>query len=181
VSKDFTPTTDQVREGYASDPEAEYRDPIGYPAYEQGLRRAFDRWLTAHDLEVTAQPNREADDLREWITKFSQEMPEESYFSHNIDGSEEEEILQFIQLMTGWYMTVMQASEAVDYETDLTYNMRFMLNPEMQTFERVSDEGNIWHTCAACLGPIRFNAAPTGSWWSHAEHPHDGHDAELHG
>lgn len=49
---DYTPTTDEVRDGYATDPESEYYDPIGYPAYARGLRRAFDRWLAAHDREV---------------------------------------------------------------------------------------------------------------------------------
>lgn len=121
----------------------------------------------------------EAMELRKWIENYSSAMPEESWFSHNIDGSEEEEILQFIELTTEWYMTVMHASAEVDYEPTLTYNMRFMFNPEIQEFKRISDEGNIWHTCSVCKGPIRYNDAPTGGWWSHAEHPHDDHDAEI--
>jgi flavin-dependent dehydrogenase len=55
AEKAFTPTTEQVRYGYAMDPEGEYRDPIGYPAYERGLRRAFDRWLAARIREAKAE------------------------------------------------------------------------------------------------------------------------------
>lgn len=51
---EFTPRTDQVREAFAYDPEAEYRDPIGYPAMLNENRRVFDRWLAAHDAEVRA-------------------------------------------------------------------------------------------------------------------------------
>ena len=45
MSDQWTPSTEQVRRGYATDPESEYRDPIGYPAYEKELGRAFNRWL----------------------------------------------------------------------------------------------------------------------------------------
>lgn len=122
------------------------------------------------------------DEFKTWIEKYSDAMPGEEWFSHNIDGSEEEEIFQFIQLMTDWYMTVMKATDDSELElneVDLMYNTRFQFNPETQEFTRVSDEGNIWHTCAVCKGPIRYNDAPTGGWWSHAEHPHDDHDAEI--
>ena len=51
---EFTPTTEQVRSAYAHDPEAEYRDPIGFPAMQRENLRAFDRWLAAHDAEVRA-------------------------------------------------------------------------------------------------------------------------------
>ena len=49
---EFTPTTEQVRSAYAHDPEAEYRDPVGFPAMQRENLRAFDRWLAAHDAEV---------------------------------------------------------------------------------------------------------------------------------
>jgi hypothetical protein len=55
IVAEYTPTTEQVRDGYACDPEAEYRDPVGYGSYEQDLRRAFDRWLADHDREVAAR------------------------------------------------------------------------------------------------------------------------------
>lgn len=48
---DFTPTTEQVRDGSAIDPEAEYRDPLtNHTPYGQ---RAFDRWLAEHDRAVS--------------------------------------------------------------------------------------------------------------------------------
>jgi hypothetical protein len=50
--EEWTPTTEQVRDGYAIDPEAEHHDPIGYPQWERYARRAFDRWLAAHDAEL---------------------------------------------------------------------------------------------------------------------------------
>lgn len=52
---EFTPTTEQVRSTYAHDPEAEYRDPVGFPSMQRENLRAFDRWLAAHDAEVQAQ------------------------------------------------------------------------------------------------------------------------------
>lgn len=51
----FMPTTEQVREGYAHDPESEYRDPIGYPAMLRENRAIFDRWLAAHDAEIRGE------------------------------------------------------------------------------------------------------------------------------
>lgn len=47
---DWTPTTEQVRYGFAVDPEAEYRDPLTNHTLHG--ERAFDRWLAAHDAEV---------------------------------------------------------------------------------------------------------------------------------
>lgn len=32
--------------------------------------------------------------------------------------------------------------------------------------------------CAQCEGPLGWITCPTGGWWSHREHPADGHDAE---
>lgn len=57
---DYTPTTEQVRDGYRYDTEAEYRDPIT-PHHEIN-GRAFDRWLKAHDAQVAAQALRDAAD-----------------------------------------------------------------------------------------------------------------------
>lgn len=52
----FTPTTEQVREGYADDPTAEYYDPLtNHTALN---RRAFDRWLVQHNA-IIAQAERE--------------------------------------------------------------------------------------------------------------------------
>ena len=52
-AEQFTPTTEQVRHGFAVDPEAEYRDPLtNHTLYGE---RAFDRWLAKHDAEVKAQ------------------------------------------------------------------------------------------------------------------------------
>lgn len=46
---DYTPTTEQVCEGYSYDPEAEYRDPITNHAALN--RQAFNRWLAEHDKQ----------------------------------------------------------------------------------------------------------------------------------
>lgn len=42
---DYTPTTQQVEDGFAHEPEYEYSNPIGYGAHVQSNRRAFRRWL----------------------------------------------------------------------------------------------------------------------------------------
>jgi hypothetical protein len=47
----FTPTTDQVCNGYAHDPEAEYHDPIGYGNEVRRNKAAFNRWLAAERAE----------------------------------------------------------------------------------------------------------------------------------
>lgn len=52
-NEQFTPTTEQVRDGYAHDPESEYRDPL--TNHTNNNKRAFDRWLAAHDAEVKAE------------------------------------------------------------------------------------------------------------------------------
>lgn len=52
MSEGYTPTTENVEDGYAHDPESEYRDPINYGSTVQANRRAFRRWLAAHDAEV---------------------------------------------------------------------------------------------------------------------------------
>ena len=58
---EFTPTTEQVRSAYAHDPEAEYRDPVGFPAMQRENLRAFDRWLAAHDAQKRAEWEAERD------------------------------------------------------------------------------------------------------------------------
>ncbi|QIK64131.1 hypothetical protein G7068_13690 [Leucobacter viscericola] len=45
MSEGYTPTTEQVRSGYASDPVGEYHDPINAAANERAAARGFDRWL----------------------------------------------------------------------------------------------------------------------------------------
>jgi hypothetical protein len=55
---EYTPTTEQVREAYSHDAEAEYRDPITNHAAQN--RRAFNRWLSVHDAEVRAAALEEA-------------------------------------------------------------------------------------------------------------------------
>ena len=52
---DFTPTTEQVRDGFRFDPEDEWRDPVGAVMRAIEAGRAFDRWLAAHDAELRAQ------------------------------------------------------------------------------------------------------------------------------
>lgn len=51
----WTPDTAAIRRSYASDPESEYRDPIGHAAYTKQLERLFDRWLAKHDVEIAEQ------------------------------------------------------------------------------------------------------------------------------
>lgn len=41
----FTPTTDQVRDGYRLDPMDDYHDPVNAGANAERNGRAFDRWL----------------------------------------------------------------------------------------------------------------------------------------
>ena len=55
MSGEFTPTTEQVRDGYRYDPEAEYHDPITPHHVTNG--RAFDRWYAA---EIAAAEKRGA-------------------------------------------------------------------------------------------------------------------------
>ena len=49
---DYTPTTQQVEHAYANDSEAEYRDPIEYPALVRQNTVEFRRWLAAHDAAI---------------------------------------------------------------------------------------------------------------------------------
>ena len=60
MTAEFTPTTEQVRDGYATDPEDDYRNPISAPANFRAAERAFDRWLAEHDTEIRTQAEREA-------------------------------------------------------------------------------------------------------------------------
>ena len=52
---EYTPTTEQVRDGYSIDPEGEYRDPINASVNRRWAAHAFDRWLAAHDAEIRAE------------------------------------------------------------------------------------------------------------------------------
>lgn len=49
---DFTPSTEQVRDGYRFDPEAAFYDPIHEEAIAREAGRAFDRWLAQHDVDM---------------------------------------------------------------------------------------------------------------------------------
>lgn len=42
---EYTPTTRQIEDGFAHEPEYEYHNPVGYGAHVQSNRRAFQRWL----------------------------------------------------------------------------------------------------------------------------------------
>lgn len=42
---EYTPTTQQVENGFAHEPEYEYHNPIGYGSHVQANRRGFKRWL----------------------------------------------------------------------------------------------------------------------------------------
>ena len=55
IRPEFIPTTKQVRDGYAEDPEGDYHNPISAPANFLSLQRAFDRWLAQHDAERDAK------------------------------------------------------------------------------------------------------------------------------
>lgn len=50
---EHTPTTEQVRDGYRYDPEAEYRDPLTPHHVING--RAFDRWYAAEVRKAKAE------------------------------------------------------------------------------------------------------------------------------
>lgn len=50
---DYTPTTEQVRDGYRYDPEAEYHDPVTPHHVTSG--RAFDRWYAAEVRKAKAE------------------------------------------------------------------------------------------------------------------------------
>lgn len=51
----WTPTTEQVRDGYAYDPEDEYRDPINAAGNVRQAKRAFDRWLEQERVIARAE------------------------------------------------------------------------------------------------------------------------------
>lgn len=51
----YTPTTQQVEDGFAHEPEYEYHNPVGYGSHVQSNRRAFKRWLDALILEAKAE------------------------------------------------------------------------------------------------------------------------------
>lgn len=65
---EWTPTTEQVRSGFASDPEGEYRDPINAASNQRWAEKAFDRWLADHDERVKAEAKAEVleEAAREW-------------------------------------------------------------------------------------------------------------------
>src|SRR5699024_411690 len=52
MSDQYTPTTQQVEDGFSHEPEYEYANPIGYGAQVQSNRRAFRRWLATVKAEA---------------------------------------------------------------------------------------------------------------------------------
>ena len=56
----YTPTTQQVEDGFAHEPEYEFHDPINYGSHVQSNRRAFKRWLAALIREAKAEARGEA-------------------------------------------------------------------------------------------------------------------------
>jgi hypothetical protein len=52
---EYRPTTEQIEDAYAHDPEAEWHDPINYGSEVKANRRVFRRWLADHDAEVAAK------------------------------------------------------------------------------------------------------------------------------
>lgn len=51
----FTPTTEQVRDGYRFDSEVDYYDPVNAGSIAAQNGRAFDRWLAENDAKVKAE------------------------------------------------------------------------------------------------------------------------------
>lgn len=64
----YIPTTEQIRDGYSIDPEAEYHDPL--TNHTANNRRDFARWL-AHQETTTRESERHewADYLEHWGEK----------------------------------------------------------------------------------------------------------------
>lgn len=94
---EYTPTTEQVESAYAYDPEYEYHHPDD-PGYHIENRRAFRRWLAAHDRQVQVEawergymfafaqergdythsrpvPDYIAEDIRSWNPYITEETP----------------------------------------------------------------------------------------------------------
>ena len=70
---EYTPTTQQVEDGFAHEPEYEFHNPVGYGSHVQSNRRAFKRWLAAHDAEVAARQI-DAPSVREAIGEVLADM-----------------------------------------------------------------------------------------------------------
>ena len=57
----YTPTTDQIREGYIYDAgEAEYIDPINGHLFYESAGKWFDRWLEGEQARVRSEALKEA-------------------------------------------------------------------------------------------------------------------------
>lgn len=63
---EYTPTTEQVENGYVHDSEDEYRDPVNYPASVRMRRRDFQRWLAQVKAEAQVEALREVAQDAEW-------------------------------------------------------------------------------------------------------------------
>lgn len=68
MENDWTPTTQQVRDGYSIDPEDEYRDPINAPSNRRRVEKAFDRWLAEHDRAMLTK-------WADWAESRSAQVP----------------------------------------------------------------------------------------------------------
>lgn len=55
MSDDYTPTTEQVRDGYRYDPNDDYYNPLQAGANAEYNGRAFDRWLYQTLREAKAE------------------------------------------------------------------------------------------------------------------------------
>ena len=77
---EYTPTTEDVRNGYVHDSEAEYYDPEGYPSSVAEAKRAFDRWLAAHVADaleaVTAELRSEVATSNRLRTSWREDVAE---------------------------------------------------------------------------------------------------------
>ena len=68
MSNEYTPTTEQVEDGYVHDSRDKYRDPVNYPANVRVHRRAFRRWLERVKAEAQVKALREAADPFQNVT-----------------------------------------------------------------------------------------------------------------
>jgi hypothetical protein len=69
---EYRPTTEQIEDAYAHDPEAEWHDPINYGLEVKANRRVFRRWLADHDAGVAAKALRDA--ATEWDEWYSADI-----------------------------------------------------------------------------------------------------------
>lgn len=103
---DWTPTTEQVRDGYRYDPEEEWRNPGSNAHITNGY--AFDRWLRQHDSEVLAP-------LEELNRNLSEQFDRDSRKITELDGA----VKRVRALADMWASEV--SSDEQDYVTAAKY------------------------------------------------------------